>query len=406
MSAASEVDPRQGFVLAGRQLDDLTEPGTQRLLAGAHANRLRPSCLCTDTGVEMYIARVGTDRYVIKRMPDTGMVHAPACPSYLPPEMVSGLGQVLGGAIQESAETGVTALKLGFRMGKAERNAGAATQGATEADSVATDGSRLTLLAMLHYLWQEAGLATWSPAMTGKRNWGVVSWHLRQAARGKFTKGKPLTTRLFIPEPFHADRKAELAARRLKAWSPARQVGRTSQFMIAIGEVKAIEEARFGHKLIIKHMPDAPVMLADDLHRRMLRRFSEELELWQMDERGHLLVIATFALGRGRLATAQELSLSVTDERWLPYESLADKLLLDAAVAQQRRFTKSLRYNLDPAAPMASLVLTDTDSPTAVYLVRNGELDDTTALEDQTGVRAWVWACSESDTSLPAARST
>jgi hypothetical protein len=141
VSVASEVDPRQGFVFAVRQLDDLTEPGTQRLLASLHANRLRPFCLCTDAGVEMYIARVGTDRYLIKRMPDTGMLHAPACRSYLPPEMVSGLGQVLGGAIQESAETDVTALKLGFRMGKAERNAAAATQDSAQADSVATDGS-------------------------------------------------------------------------------------------------------------------------------------------------------------------------------------------------------------------------------------------------------------------------
>jgi len=73
---------------------------------------------------------------------------------------------------------------------------------------------------------------------------------------------------------------------------------------------------------------------------------------------------------------------------------------------QQRQFTKSLRYNLDPAEPMASLVLTDTDAPTAVYLAQDRELVDTTTLENQTGVRARVWACSESDASLPAARNT
>jgi hypothetical protein len=258
------------------------------------------------------------------------------------------------------------------------------------------------LRALLHYLWQEAGLTAWTPGMTGRRNWGVVSWHLRQAARGKFTKSKPLATRLFVPEPFYADRKAELAARRLSAWAPARPTGRTSQFMLLVGEVKAIEPARFGHKLVIKHLPDAPLMLDEDLHRRLQRRFNDELKMWQADEPGHLMAIGTFAVGRTGLGTVQELSLMMTDEHWLPYESLADKLLLEAAVVQRRRFTKSLRYNLDPSMPMASLVLTDTETPTAAYLVQNDdELGDITTLENETGVRAWDWVISGAPLQLP-----
>jgi hypothetical protein len=388
-------DSRQIFLVAGERIDSPSSDGAQRLLAPAHAAHVRPMCLCTRDGFAMYIARMAPERYIIKRMPDTGMLHAPSCPSYLPPDTLSGLAQVMRGAIEESVDTGLTVLRLGFRLARNQQmpqEPTASTRGGQD-DSVRADGAGLTLRAMLHYLWQEAGLTTWSPGMTGKRNWRVVSWHLRQAARGKLIRGKPLTTRLFIPEPFNAEHKAELAARRLNAWAPARRAGRASQFMIVAGEVKSIEEARFGQKLVIKHLPDAPFMLGTDLHRRMLQRFGTDLDLWQMDERGHLIVIATFSVARGGLPTVEELSFTMTDEHWLPYESRAEKLLLDAATEQRRGFTKSLRYNLDKTAPMASLVFTDTEVPTAAYVLQDeDELGGLTTLQHETGTRFWTWS--------------
>ena len=144
-------------------------------------------------------------------------------------------------------------------------------------------------------------------------------------------------------------------------------------------------------------------MLGTDLRWRMLRRFGTELDLWQMDEQGHLIVIATFSVGPAGLPTVEELSLTMTDEHWLPYESLAEKLLLDAATEQQRRFTMSLRYNLDETAPMASFVFTDTEVPTAAYVLQDqDELGDVTALQDDTGTRVWTWRVG-SDRQLPPA---
>jgi len=63
------------------------------------------------------VARLG-DHFILKRMPYTGSHHAPDCPSYEPPADLSGLGQVLGSAITEDPESGVTSLKLGFSMSK------------------------------------------------------------------------------------------------------------------------------------------------------------------------------------------------------------------------------------------------------------------------------------------------
>ncbi|UUZ59592.1 DUF1173 domain-containing protein [Nocardioides sp. B-3] len=213
----------------------------------------------------MYVAGIGPDKYLIKRMPDSGLEHAYHCSSYLPPEELSGLGHVLGSAITEEADSGLTTIKLGFRMSKTERAAPTGAVGGEVADSIAADPNRSALRAVLHYLWQEADLASWTPGMADKRNWRIVSRYLRRAARGKFTKGKPLATGLYVPEPFTVEKKAEITARRLSAWAPMQQHGSAQQFMMLIGELKAIDPARFGHKLVIKHLPDAPLMIDDTL---------------------------------------------------------------------------------------------------------------------------------------------
>ncbi|MHD0301034.1 MULTISPECIES: DUF1173 domain-containing protein [Rhodococcus] len=393
---------RRTFELYGHRITQTNNPDAQQLLAAAHTERVRPLCMCRNDGVAMYVAKVGPEKYVIKRMPDSGLEHAHRCASYLPPDELSGLGQVLGSAITEEADCGLTAIELGFRMSKAERAAPTGAGGGGVSDSVAADPNRLTLRAVLHYLWQEADLATWSPGMGGKRNWRVVSWYLRQAARGKFTKGKPLATRLYIPEPFNVEKKTEIAARRLSAWAPMQQHGSAQQFMMLIGELKAIDPARFGHKLVIKHLPDAPLTVDDTLLARLNKRFGDEMELWQTDDEGHLIVIATFSVSRAGLATAEEISLVMTDRNWLPYESLFDKLLVDTALDARRRFTKSLRYNLAPDVPMASLVLTDTETPTAAFLLTRDDNREAVA-EIATGIDVWTWVITEDMPALPPA---
>jgi len=393
---------RQTFELYGRRITHTNHPDVQQLLAAAHTDRIRPLCLCRPDGVAMYVAKIGPEKFVIKRMPDSGLEHTPRCASYLPPEELSGLGQVLGSAITEEADSGLTAIKLGFRMSKAERAAPAGAGSGGVADSVAADPNRLTLRAVLHYLWQEADLATWTPGMDGKRNWRIVSWYLRQAARGKFTKGKPLATKLYVPEPFNVEKKTEIAARRLSAWAPLQQHGSAQQFMMLIGELKEIASARFGHKLVIRHLPDAPLMVDDTLLARLNKRFGDELELWQNNDDGHLMVIATFSVGRAGLATAEEISLVMTDRNWLPYESLLDKLLLDTALDARRRFTKSLRYNLAPDKPMASLVFTDTETPTAAFLLTSDEDREVAAqIAADTGTEVWAWVVTEDMPPLP-----
>ena len=242
------------------------DPRLEAALQLAYASKNRPLCECVHPGVAMYIAHV-SESFVLKRMPNSGSRHHPECPSFEPPPELSGLGEVNGSAIHEDADSGVTTLKLDFTLAKNARriepNAAVA-----EGDSVRTDGKKLTLRGMLHYLWEEAELNRWVPAMAGKRSWFVVRQRLLQAAANKLTKGDSLDSMLFIPEPFVLDRKDEMLRRRLERLKRLSEPAKgPCKLILIVAEVKAIDVSRYGHKFLLKHLPDMPMMIADDLQR-------------------------------------------------------------------------------------------------------------------------------------------
>ncbi|MCF8828559.1 DUF1173 domain-containing protein [Xanthomonas campestris pv. raphani] len=386
------------FLLDGYELDS-TADESQDLLGKAHASRTRLLCMCTRPPQEMYVAKVG-QRYYVKRMPNTGSRHAPGCDSYEPPAELSGLGDLIGGAITEDVSDGSTTLRLGFSLSKAGGRAAPVSSGA-ESDTVKTDGKKLTLRATLHYLWDQAGFNRWSPAMTGKRSWGVVHRYLIHAAEGKTAKGDALAEALFVAEPFHLQDKDGIERRRLAKIAPLRvQAKGTKRLMIVVGEIKAIEPSRYGHKIVVKHLADMPFMVNDDLHKRMTKRFADELELWNSIESTHLVMVGTFGLGPTGVASLEELALMVATQEWLPIENVFEMDLLGALVAQQRHFIKGMRYNLAGARPLATAVLQDTSPKSAaLYIIPPAaEADYGAALHDLVAgseLASWFWRAGE-----------
>jgi Protein of unknown function (DUF1173) len=376
----------------------------QAALTVAYAAKHRPKCLCTRDGVDMYIADAG-GRLVIKRMPDSGGQHAPDCTSFDPPEELSGLGQVARGAIVEDVEAGTVSLKLGFSFSKMPGRL-APSAGAQEKDSVRTEGLKLGIRALLHYLWEQAGLTSWSPAMTGKRSWTVVRRAVLEAATAKTVKGKDLGGRLYVPETFILERKAEIEARSLAQLSRVYATsGKARELMVLIGEVKAVREARFGFNVVVKHLPDLHFTMDDTLGRRMEKRFENELALWNADKSTHLVVVATFGRVAGGMLAIEELAFMLTTETWLPIDSSYDQQLLAAITDAGRRFRRGLRYNLTSDRPVSVAVLTDIrPAPVALYVVPPeapaSYRQALAALVKGSSLPAWVWIAGAS--SVPA----
>ncbi|MBA8907951.1 DUF1173 domain-containing protein [Aminobacter ciceronei] len=366
------------------------------LLADAYARREHPLCLCCPEGVAMYIARFGA-RHILKRMPGTGLRHDVDCDSYEPPSGLSGLAAVEGEAIVENVEDGTTALKLGFSLSKIAGRAAPAANESREAGEARADGARLSLKATLHFLWDRAGFNRWRPAMAGRRNWAVLRKFLLDAAAVSTAKGRPLAHALYIPEMFDAKREDAIVRRRAELLSRAIQsAGNRRSLAILIGEVKEIAPSHIGARLVVKHAPRFPFMLAEDVERRMKKTFANELALWDANADSHLVAIATFGIGAAGVATVEAIALMTVSENWIPVETGYEAMLVERLTKHGAGFVKSLRYNLPAAQPMASLVLARADGgSTALYLV---PADADAAFRErlaeligESGMSAWVW---------------
>ncbi|TPJ38531.1 DUF1173 domain-containing protein [Mesorhizobium sp. B2-6-5] len=376
-------------------------PDLQSALANAYARSERPLCLCSEPGCQMYIARIG-DLHLIKRMPLSGGGHDSSCDSYESPYELSGLGALMGGAVQLDPQSGMAALKFDFSLSKTGSRAPSVPAGQSSV-SVMADPRRMSLRGLLHYLWHEAELTVWTSRWAGKRHWWNVRWHLLEAAGQMTVRGGPLADILFVPEPFRAANKQTIEQRRNAVLAPALPPkSGPRKLLVLVGEVKEIVPARSSQKLVIRHLPGFPFIIDDALHRRLQARFDKEMSLWGADSSSHLIVIATFGLNSAGLAIVEEIALMVVSENWIPYETVPEKRLVDGLARLREKSVKGLRFDLQPDQPIANALLQNRDEPIALFVVPAGadenyeaSLDEMIAGRPEIG--SWVWRVGEGD---------
>ncbi len=395
------MDP-QRFAIKGRVIG-ADDPQLQEALAQVHDTFERPRCLCMPGGVEMYVARHSL--FVVKRMPDSGSTHHPGCPSYEPEARQSGLGELVGEAVLES-EPGRVELRVDFPW---TRVIGQSVPRG-EAQDVAEVGvprRRMSLRALMHFLFERSGFNRWSPAMAGKRNQGVLRKYLLEAAEEITVKGVPLAERLYIPEPFSENSKVEAAQRRREKLAVLRPRDSQTPLAIVIGEYKISEATAQGHRVWIRHMPDAPLLIAGRAWERIERVFAPLFEARDADI-GHSVRLVMAALICARREYTYEIdsvSLMLTSEQWIPIEGVHELPLIETLVAKQRRFVKPLRYDAHSAAPFPNALLLDAGpSPVPLHVLSRFMNPKERAAKEKAIARAgeiaWVWSTDQAMPSL------
>ncbi|MDI6836920.1 MAG: DUF1173 domain-containing protein [Rhizobiaceae bacterium] len=382
------------FLIDGRIIDGESN-AIQSFLSRSYEQEARPHCLCREPPIPMYIARV-EGNYIVKRMPLSGRAHDPSCPSYDPPYELSGLGPLVGGAIRIGAN-GRASLKLDFPITKrGSRKTPSRPIEPAEAP-IRNEAKKLSLRAVLHYLWEVGELTEWRSSWAGKRGWGRVRASLLGAAAQMTVQGKQLSELLFVPEVFHPDDKAGIATRRTATLAAA-QASRTGprRLMITIAEVKEFKPGRDSQRATLRHLP-FPLIIEEAAWQRLNARFKPELELWRSSEDDHLILIATFGISACGVATVEELAVMVVNENWIPFESAHEQLLLKRLSGLRRKSIKGLRFNLTRDRPIVSVTLPDLrPAPVAMFIVpaaadENYERIVAEMTSARPEIASWVW---------------
>ncbi|MGF6095729.1 DUF1173 family protein [Pseudomonas sp. 18175] len=395
------------FALGGH-IFEADDPRLQTYLAQLHGTAERPRCLCVPGGVEMYIAHYR--QYQIKRMPDTGQLHHPGCAAYAPEAAASGLGALLGEAVREDVP-GQVELRVDFpwaRLGGRSVVHGPAQE---EPGEVQATARRMSLRAVTHFLFERAGFNRWSPAMAGKRSQRVIHHYLMAAARDIRVKGVSLSERLYVPEQFTLEHKADIAQRRRQQLALLNPVGEERPLALILGELKGCEPGGQGHKLWIKHMPEVPLLLNDATWRRLQHSYAALFEARDADSDIPLRLIVTALVYAKRESTyaVEAASLMLTTAEWIAVEGLHDAMLVHALIEQRRRFIKPLRYDAtaSEAAAFANALLVDAgDAPVPLHVLSPFMKASERIAKERALAGAWCWWTDRGLPCLPASAST
>ena len=244
------------------------DPQLQDALARVYETPERPRCLCVPGGVEMYVAH--HRGFVVKRMPATGGRHHPACPSFEFEAQQSGLGELIGEAVLER-EPGRVELRVDFAWTHTTGRSVARGE-PQEVGEIGAPSRRMSLRALMHYLFERAGFHRWSPAMEGRRNQGVLRKYLMEAAQEITVKGVALADRLFVPEPFSEAGRMDAARRRREKLSVLNSLEGRAPMALLLGEYKSSERCSAGRRIWVRHLPDMPLLVSDKTWSRLERR--------------------------------------------------------------------------------------------------------------------------------------
>ena len=303
--------------------------------------------------------------------------------------------QLLGEAIIERRPDRIE-LRLDFPLTRRGRRT-SAVEALQRATQVTAAHKQLSLRGLLHYLWERAGFNRWYPAMEGKRSYGVVRKYLLQACEEIETKGLRLAERVFMPEPFVAERAAEIASGHRAALAPlARESHARCNLMVAIGELKTLVAAPpLGHRVLLKHLPDCPLFIDTNAGERLKRVFDRELMAWASGQ--VKLVVACLIQARDeRCYVIDQLTVMMTNPQWIPLEELCEAALVAKLVAEQRAFIRPLRYDAADAARFPNFLLLDAGGRAVALDVLSAfasEADRAAKLEaiGRREPRGWAW---------------
>ena len=380
----------------------------QDALAQVYESSERPRCMCVPGGIEMYVAKHA--EFVIKRMPGTGHRHHPICDSFEPAAALSGLGELIGEAIVEHAPEQVE-LRTAFPLARVSGRPVARGEMTDDPASISAPRKRMSLRAVLHFLYDRAGFNRWYPAMEGRRSQAVICRFLTAAARGVNVKGGTLEERLFVPEQFWVPQAEEIAARRRRKLAMLASPDADAQFKMAIliGQLTGVEATACGRRMTIKHLPDVPLYIDNKAWEKAERAYQTILQAADADveHKPRIVTAALIYAKREHTYQVDVLTLMLVTDQWIPLDGLYELPLVEALQRQGRVFIKPLKFDAKSAACFPNVLLLDAAAAPVPLHVLSPFMDSKDrAIKEKaikaTGASVWLWETDKDMSELPA----
>lgn len=340
----------------------------QDALRAARSSGVRAHCLCSQSGVGMYIGLRSGTLYIAK-MPGTGRQHHTSCPSF----DVDGdlAGEAMDGdRIALSADFPLTRRAWPTSISLAENISVDATLPPRKLPSVPT--KKTSLEGLLRLLWSQAELNRWVPRMAGKRGWGLIRHLTCREASTISLSGIPLETRLFLPEVFRADQQEEHRERNLGELDRLLPIpdarSHREHYAIVIGIAKNYRPSKFGCKLQLKHLPETVFYIDGRLARCLTEKQTFELLAIGREQLDHVLTaMLVERTEKGHFIVADMALIRMTKE-WLPVYNAHEAELINYLVGYSRSFVR-VADTRAVNAPAPVVYLTDTgDSATPLFI--------------------------------------
>lgn len=337
----------------------------QDALAIAHRAGLRPRCLCVAGGVEMYIAKRGSSFY-LARMPGSGLLHSPDCPSVEDINLLSGADAYPNGVIAEQSD--------GTLQVNIEADAGMSIDG------------------LLDLLIELADLNVRRPAGAA-RTWRRVREELLRAARMVIAGGMRLDELLVMAEAFDRGR---YQATRIKQET---FLSVTDAPRLVCAPLREIRPSNYGWQVVLKHLPDTRFWLTRPASAALLARWGGTLSFDALPP--HCMVLLRTRPGRkpGTFIVS-DMALRRTDRRFMPCLSNLDEQVSDELATEDRGVMRPLRFDIPWGRALADYVLLDcAGEPVPVFVLDRSGCDELDAAR-----RAAVAAFSHSPSARVAVR--
>ncbi len=396
--------------------------GVQKLLKHDYERGVRPLCLCRPTRPIMVVRKL-TSRYVLARMPGSGPDHHPDCESYLSPAEWCGRSAYNRKAIEER-EDGTVLIRLDHPL-VADKPQLASQPAKRHPDGPAVKRDSATLLGMLHYFWEHAGLNRWSPRMLDergrlKRGWWTVAQSAQDFAEVSYVRRELLADVLFTPAPFDLEQRAQQCAA-LRDFMLRRLVSPqgTTRHALLLAEIAAIKPTEYGARVDLKHLKEFSFWASAAVLDELRTRFPRAIAALQPSKTAHApdqsptpdgdRLVGIFRLGAAKREDhfqILEAGLLRVTQHWIPVESNYEAAVALALVRAGQRFSKPMRYDAAHEAVFPDFLLRhgDYDLPMEVFgwsdEAYNVRKRAKIAYYRATGLPFWYWDVTEHGNAL------